>query len=683
MTRMKTLFGVMVLLAAFSGLAEAATYYSQGSLDVTSLSSWNSARDGSGSAPANFTSGDAFTVQNGNLMTAGALWTVSGAGSNVLIETGGQITSGLFNHALTLNMNAGGTWVNSNTTYSALTFGTFNSASLFRLDNQSSPRTSGLTYGNLTFNGTSNVSLTANLNVTGNLRTANTGQLRLTNSSNLSHSITADVVVDSTRTMVLTQGTGNVILNLSGTLTNSGNITKPGSGTATINFIGSNTSTVTWGTHSNPIVVTIGSSRNLTFADNLNVGSGNLTVNGVLNVGNNSISGTGGSFTLASGATFITDNAIGLNGSVTVTGTRQFSSGANYEFRGAGMGNSMPGTVNNLTINRSSGNVTLDGSVGTQTVNGLLNVYSGKLVNGSNRNTLDLYSTAANVITLRNAELAVGAGIGQVNLWGASGGGITFDPVDNGTGIISGTLNINPNTGTSLTRIVMVGDGSAAVDMRISGNIIQNLSGANGIQKEGLGTLELSGNNVFTGLFAVNAGKALINNTLGTGTGTGNVTVASGATLGGSGLIDPADGNTVAINGYLAPGNSIGTLTVGSLGSTNEATLNGTFLAEVDTSGLADLLTVQGNLILNGSTSVLSIVDTGQLNTSQTYTIANYSGTLTGTFSSNNLPPTWSVNYGTGTNSTITLVAVPEPGTLALLAFGSMAVMKFRRKKNP
>jgi autotransporter-associated beta strand protein len=54
------------------------------------------------------------------------------------------------------------------------------------------------------------------------------------------------------------------------------------------------------------------------------------------------------------------------------------------------------------------------------------------------------------------------------------------------------------------------------------------------------GTITLSGANTDTGATSITAGTLLVNNTTGSGTGTNTVTVASGATLGGTGTISGA-----------------------------------------------------------------------------------------------------------------------------------------------
>ncbi|HUK61990.1 MAG TPA: hypothetical protein VLV15_01615, partial [Dongiaceae bacterium] len=66
-TFVKRVTGRLVAIAAgcmVAATAHAATYYSQGSLAPNLTASWNSARDGSGVAPADFATGDAFVIQN-------------------------------------------------------------------------------------------------------------------------------------------------------------------------------------------------------------------------------------------------------------------------------------------------------------------------------------------------------------------------------------------------------------------------------------------------------------------------------------------------------------------------------------------------------------------------------------------------------------------------------------------
>lgn len=85
--------------------------------------------------------------------------------------------------------------------------------------------------------------------------------------------------------------------------------------------------------------------------------------------------------------------------------------------------------------------------------------------------------------------------------------------------------------------------------------------GASGkiLTKIGPGKLVFSGNNTYTVPTSVIEGTLLVNNTAGSGTGPGAVSVNPGATLGGTGTIA---GGVAAIGATVAPGASAGRLTV-------------------------------------------------------------------------------------------------------------------------
>src|SRR5690606_21280899 len=120
-----------------------------------------------------------------------------------------------------------------------------------------------------------------------------------------------------------------------------------------------------------------------------------------------------------------------------------------------------------------------------------------------------------------------------------------------------------------------------------------------GLVKIGDGILELSSGNSYAGNTSVNQGVLLVNNAAGSATGAGNVVVNSGGTLAGGGLIA---GEVSLVDAILSPGNSAGTL---SLGSTT-ISAGSQLLYELDApnvvgGGVNDLIVVSGDLSLAGS----------------------------------------------------------------------------------
>jgi len=165
-------------------------------------------------------------------------------------------------------------------------------------------------------------------------------------------------------------------------------------------------------------VITIGNGHTVTVTANVTVdqvvvaSGGQVTVNSgvTLTVANSStnpdlnVSGklvgqaTGvidgaGEMTLQAGATLETANTSGVNGTIQVSGSKNYNSLADYTFNGTSAqvtGTDMPTVVNNLTINNSGG-VTLSAFC---TVDGTFTLTSGNLMTGgSGSGTLTISST--------------------------------------------------------------------------------------------------------------------------------------------------------------------------------------------------------------------------------------------------------------------------------------------------
>ncbi|EPQ6910071.1 autotransporter outer membrane beta-barrel domain-containing protein [Citrobacter freundii] len=255
-----------------------------------------------------------------------------------------------------------------------------------------------------------------------------------------------------------------------------------------------------------------------------------------------------------------------------------------------------------LTNNASAGNATVN--VSKDSTLALEENASGgnATVNNSGLMTFADYAMAENTIVKNLA-----------------GGKVDISAVNSATSIgsLSGAGNVElGNKELSL--------GNLHLDDTISG-IISGNDGS--LVKIGDGTLTLTGDNTYTGTTDVNEGVLLVNGNQ--SAATGQVTVKSGATLGGNGIIGGAV--DVLDDAHITAGaaiNSVGKLTTGSLTLSDNAQLDYQF-GQAYTPGGAfnDLIDVNGDLTLDGKlnieTSPGGSFDVG------VYRVINYTGTLT------------------------------------------------------
>ena len=293
---------------------------------------------------------------------------------------------------------------------------------------------------------------------------------------------------------------------------------------------------------------------------------------------------------------------------------------------------------------------------------------------------------------------------------GVSNAGVIRNISGNNT--ISGTINpatiaarINSDSGTLSLTASAITSSTANVTFGGAGNVYvsSNITGASAIvSKDGAGTLTLAGANTYTGNTTVSVGTLLVNNTSGSGTGAGNVNVASGATLGGTGTITPGAGKSLAVSGILAPGASgaIGTLTING-SATSVAVANFASGASFEfhlTAGTgSDKVALVSGAANDFAFSNNNIAFTlsGVLANGQTYTLfsADVAGAYSGlTFDGGGKVTAGLTFTGLGgafqTSSYISQVGndlvlnvVPEPSTWALLAFSLTTVMVLRRRR--
>ena len=182
-----------------------------------------------------------------------------------------------------------------------------------------------------------------------------------------------------------------------------------------------------------------------------------------------------------------------------------------------------------------------------------------------------------------------------------------------------------------------------------------------GLVKLGAGTLTLASSNAYTGGTTVSNGTLSVNNPVGTGTGTGAVMVASGATLAGSGAIGGPV--TIAGNGTLSPGNGVGTLTI-----SNHLMLNSGTALQYQLGTASDRTMVSSNLTLGG---ILNVSDAGGFGAG-TYTLFTCGGSLSGPLPSvGSQPAGYRCTVNTNTPGEVRLAVEVQPQPV----FGDVALI--------
>jgi fibronectin-binding autotransporter adhesin len=236
------------------------------------------------------------------------------------------------------------------------------------------------------------------------------------------------------------------------------------------------------------------------------------------------------------------------------------------------------------------------------------------------------------------------------------------------------SANVNLGAGNHVANIA--NSTNAAIDLNITGNI----SGAGGtLRATNSGTLRLAGANTFSSLVVSNGATVLQD-----GTHSGSVTINTGGTLGGIGSIAGAVTN---LDGVIAPGDSPGTLTVGSLNLASGAELTYELdQAGVVGSGVNDLI-ITGDLTLDGDLNIVGLANFA----GGVYRLINYSGTLTDNgLNIGLLSGTASVfapgdlSIDTSVLGQVNLIVVPEPSTVALAGIGAalLGLQVIRRRRN-
>ncbi|MDR3442415.1 MAG: autotransporter domain-containing protein [Legionella sp.] len=636
------------------------------------------------SAPAAITLNNLITLNaNGTFTGVGSLTlssTISGAGGIIKTGTGTlSLTGNNTTYTGTTALNAGTLIVGSNTALgsgilSAAGGTTLSSSTAVTLINNINLN------GNLTIGGSNSLTLNGIIGGTGGLSKLNGGDLTL-NGANVNGGNTAlssgTLIVGSNTALgngALNAANGtsldsNTAVSLNNAASLAGALTIVGSNDLTLNgvisgagsFVKNGTATLTLNGANNYLGGTILNAGTLVAGSNTALGSGGLTV--------------GGASTLDSSAVVSLTNSMILNAQLTIAGTNDLTLNGIIS-GGTGSLKKMGNTT--LTLNGVNTYGSTELNAGTLLIPTNSAIGSGRLT-VSGASTFDSTSalSVGNLITLNSVLTTPGNfDLSLDGVIDGSGGGFIKNGATtltlNGNNTYSGTTTINGGTlfaghsnalGTS-TLIV----GNASTLDSVTGVSLSNLitlnadlttagtnaltldgviSGAGGLIKNGTSKLTLDGINTYTGLTTLNGGSLIIGSDAAHSSATivSNLGINSGITLGGHGTV----GGTVTVNssGHLAPGNSIGTLTVGG-----DLTLNAGSILDFEFagSGVGDRVKVLGNLSLNGAT--LNVIDLGGFALG-TYNLFDYNGTLTqsgGGIVFGTTPPggTYSIEYLTG-----------------------------------
>jgi len=240
---------------------------------------------------------------------------------------------------------------------------------------------------------------------------------------------------------------------------------------------------------------------------------------------------------------------------------------------------------------------------------------------------------------------------------------------------ISGPVTINvSDQGDPHNAAVAANNNGVPSQMTANGPIGNGANGTGSLIKSGVGTLTLaSSQNTYSGGTTVSNGTLLVTSTLGSGTGSGAVTVKSGGKLGGTGIISGAVTNEAG--GTLAPGASIGTLTVN-----NTVTLAGATVMEINPTNSPNSDRLVATSIVGGGTLMVTNIGTTNFTAGDTFTL--FSQPVSG-FSSVTLPPLngsliWTTNT-LAINGTISVISgiATNPTNITATVSGSTLTLSW------
>jgi hypothetical protein len=277
---------------AFTGRYVTPSYYSSGNTDPTNVNNWWSNTNGTGSHPADFTSGNQrFVIQNGHNMTTGAAWTLAGANTSLEIQSGGTLTetTAISVAANTLLQVNNGGILNHNVNSISIFAGTelFGATSTINYGFAGTQSVIVSDYGNLSISGSGTKTLEGNITPAGNLvisgSTFDLGSYtsnRIAAGGTLSLDATSSLLIGGTNTFPANYTTNTLTAG------------------STVNYYGPGSQNVAAFTYYN-LTISGGGAKTM---------QGNVTVNNALNLnnGNLSLGGAAYNLTIANGAAIST-----------------------------------------------------------------------------------------------------------------------------------------------------------------------------------------------------------------------------------------------------------------------------------------------------------------------------------------------------------------------------------------
>lgn len=537
----KWLKAVCILLVSnlfLIGSAFAQTnYYYDGSGNINSTTNWGTNTNGSGTNPGSFTANNqVFNIRNTAAVSTNANWTVSGTNSRIVVGDGTNacnftVTS---NHVLNapVNVSANATVTLSTTgSITSINFGTLAATSTVNFASTSSQTIPNETWGNVIISGAkgnNDVTFAAGMTIAGNLTITATGTSGSgfvffnTSNGDRDFTISGDYIQSGAIDVEFGSGNGHSYIELggdfsktAGTMITNGN-TENGRFTmngANVTMQSNGGTEIRW----IDFIVANGSVCTLNGQFNFYGSSGtnaNFTVNsgGRLNCGSFNVVTTGGF------ANFTNNGTLGIGSSAGITSsggtgniqttTRTFSTAGFYVYNGT-----TQATGSGLPTTAITGGVTVSSGATVTSTNAIIVNTTGVL--------------AVDGILIPGAATQVMSGTGTLN-----GSGTVRVNRTAATADFLSQYTQTTKTLTNLTVEYTVATGSQVVSSATYNNLIlNNTSGTNtsGGPVTVNGTLTLAAG----GAFAIGANTHTLNGAVsGTGTFTGSNT--SGLVIGGA-----------------------------------------------------------------------------------------------------------------------------------------------------